>query len=95
MARHIIRNEDFAPPKKTKEEIEKENDAKLREIYINSEHPNTMENSSATFLWIIVMVVGAIFTGGWVIWIVATIIWRRFIKRKEIRAKRWDETHKK
>lgn len=93
MARHIIRND--APPEKTKEEKERENEEKLRDLYINSDHPDTMENGTATFLWIVVMVVGAIFKGNWVIWIVATIIWLRFINRKEIRAREWDKKHKK
>lgn len=95
MARHLIMNEDLTPPKKTKEEIERENEAKLREVYINSDHPNTMENSSATLLWIVVMIVGAIFNGAWMIWILATIIWLRFINRKKIRAKEWDEKYRK
>lgn len=41
----------------------------------------TMENSTATFLWIVVMVVGSIFNGNWVIWIIATIKWYKFITR--------------
>ena len=45
------------------------------------DHPNTMENSTATVLWIVVMLVGSIFKGNWVIWIVATIIWLKFITR--------------
>lgn len=93
MSRHILRND--APPEKTKEEKERENEAKLRDLYINSDHPNTMENGTATFLWIVVMAVGTIFKGNWVIWIIATIIWWRFINRKEIRAQEWDKKHKK
>ena len=93
MARHIIRN---APtPEKTKEEKERENEAKLREIYINSDHPDTMENSTATVLWIVVMLVGAIFKDRWLIWIFATIVWLCFINRKAIRANKWDDEHKK
>lgn len=45
------------------------------------DHPNTMENSTATVLWIVVMLVASIFKGNWVIWIVATIIWLKFITR--------------
>lgn len=45
------------------------------------DHPNTMENSTATVLWIVVMVVGSIFKGNWIIWIVATIVWFNFITR--------------
>ena len=45
------------------------------------DHPNTMENSTATILWIVVMIVGSIFKGNWMIWIIATVIWFRFITR--------------
>lgn len=47
------------------------------------DHPNTMENSTATFFWIVAMVVGAIFKGNWVIWIISTIVWARFITRHD------------
>lgn len=45
------------------------------------DHPNTMENSTATVLWIVVMLVGSIFKGNWMIWIIATVIWAKFITR--------------
>lgn len=45
------------------------------------DHPNTMENGTATFFYIIVMLVGSIFKGNWVIWIIATVIWAKFITR--------------
>lgn len=45
------------------------------------DHPNTIEDSTATVLWIVVMLVGSIFKGNWVIWIIATIVWFRFITR--------------
>ena len=45
------------------------------------DHPNTMEDSTATVVWIVVMLVGAIFKGNWVIWIIATMIWWKFITR--------------
>jgi hypothetical protein len=47
----------------------------------NCDHPNSLENSEATILWIIVMAVGTIFKGNWIIWIVATVIWWRYITR--------------
>jgi hypothetical protein len=43
--------------------------------------PYAMENGSATLLYIIVMAVGAIFNDGLAIWIVATIIYIKFITR--------------
>jgi hypothetical protein len=45
------------------------------------DHPNTMEDSTATVVWIIVMLVGSIFKGNWIIWIIATVIWAKFITR--------------
>lgn len=47
------------------------------------DHPNTMENGTATLLWVAVMLIGSIFKGNWVIWIIATVIWARFITRHD------------
>lgn len=47
------------------------------------DHPNTIENSTATLLYIVVMLVGSIFKGNWVIWIIATVVWARFITRHD------------
>ena len=43
--------------------------------------PYTIEDGTATVLWLVVMVVGAIFKSNWIIWIVATVIWWKFIRR--------------
>ena len=51
----------------------------------NCDHPNSLENDEATIIWIVVMAVGTIFKGNWIIWIVATIIWRRYITRHKIK----------
>ena len=45
------------------------------------DHPNTMEDSTATLLYIIVMTGGTIFKARWLIWIVTTIIYFKFITR--------------
>ena len=45
------------------------------------DHPNTMESGTATFFYIIAMLIGSIFKGNWVIWIIATVIWIKFITR--------------
>lgn len=47
------------------------------------DHPNTMENSTATVVWLVVMLVGSIFKGNWVIWIIATVVWAKFITRHD------------
>lgn len=45
------------------------------------DHPNTIEDGTATVLWIVVMLVGSIFKGNWFIWIIATVVWAKFITR--------------
>lgn len=45
------------------------------------DHPSTMENSTATIMWIVIMIVGSIFKGRLIIWIIATVIWIKFITR--------------
>ena len=49
------------------------------------DHPNSLENEEATIIWIVVMVIATIFKGNWIIWIVATIIWRKYITRHKIK----------
>lgn len=76
--------------KKKREEIDKNNSMKVRpmtkeEFYGDCDHPNTMENSTATIFYIIIMVVGAIFYDRWLIWVAATIIYLSHIFRHEIR----------
>lgn len=82
--------------KKEREEFEKELDEMRRKEWEEKgikpfdmstvppercDHPNTMEDSTATVLWIVVMLVGSIFKGNWVIWIIATVVWAKFITR--------------
>jgi hypothetical protein len=82
--------------KKEKEERQKEYDEIIRKEWEKKgvkpikreppppkrcDHPNTMEDSTATVLWLAVMLVGSIFKGNWVIWIIATIVWAKFITR--------------
>lgn len=45
------------------------------------DHPNTPEDSTATIMWIVAMVISLLFKGGWVLCIVETIIWFKFISR--------------
>ena len=51
----------------------------------NYDHPNSLENDEATIIWIVVMAVATIFKGNWIIWIIATIIWRKYITRHKIK----------
>lgn len=50
-------------------------------FFENCDHPNSLENNEATIVWLVVMAVATIFKGNWLIWIVSTIIWRRYITR--------------
>ena len=68
---------------------------KIQEInaknsYVYGDHPSTMENSTATILYIIIMLVSIIFVDRWLIWIFASIVYFRFITRYERRKKEYD-----
>lgn len=45
------------------------------------DHPNTMEDSTATVLWAVVMFISLFFNGGWVLCILETAVWLKFITR--------------
>jgi hypothetical protein len=45
------------------------------------DHPNTMEDSTATIVWIVAMIISLLFKGGWALCILETIIWLKFITR--------------
>jgi hypothetical protein len=64
----------------TKKTPQKESAEKTFKRY---DHPNSLENSEATIIWLVVMAVGTIFKDNWIIWIVATIIWSRYITRHD------------
>lgn len=57
----------------------------LKNRFANYDHPNSLENNEATMLWVIVMIIGTIFKGNWIIWIIATIIWRKYVTRHKIK----------
>ena len=70
---------------KKKQEVKQKQSQTPEDFFKNCDHPNSLENSEATILWIIVMAVGTIFKGNWIIWIVATVIWWRYITRHKRR----------
>ena len=82
-------NEFLNDIKKQDEEIERkkliQKQKNSEDPFANCDHPNSLENNEATILWIVVMIIAAIFKGGWIIWIIATIIWRRYITRHKIK----------
>ena len=72
------------------EELEKNKLTKIKpidpqEYYRKCDKPGTMDNTTATIFYIIIMIVGAIFYDRWLIWVVATIIYLAHIFRHEIR----------
>lgn len=62
-----------------KKPVQKQQNAET--FFENCDHPNSLENDEATIVWVVVMAVATIFKANWLIWIVATIIWRRYITR--------------
>ena len=62
--------------------------------YVYSDTVNSLENSEATIIWIVVMLVSALFKDGWIMWIVATIMWLSHICRYKIRKAKWDDEGK-
>lgn len=67
---------------RTKNQQQKES---IEERFKRYDHPNSLENDEATIVWVVVMIVGSIFNGNWLIWIIATIIWRKYITRHKIK----------
>lgn len=66
--------------KKKQEEKQKKSQSP-EDFFKNCDHPHSLENDEATIIWLVVMAVGTIFKGNWIIWIVATVIWWRYINR--------------
>ena len=69
---------------KTQQETEKLDlgcSSKEKDFHGDCDNPNTMENGTATALYIIVMLVGTIFIDRWLIWIMASLIYFNFINR--------------
>ena len=73
---NIYRNENNKENFTQKEEEEQKYDS----VY-------TMEMGSAVVLYIVVMVGGAIFNDRWLIWIVATFIFLKYLFRRDIKKK--------
>lgn len=45
------------------------------------DHPNTIEDSTATIFWVAAMIISLLFKGGWILCLVETIIWLKFITK--------------
>ena len=75
-------NEKWDVEKKSKQKLKPQC---VQNHFENYDHPNSLENDEATIIWIVVMAVATIFKGNWIIWIIATIIWRKYITRHKIK----------
>ena len=75
-------NERWNAKKKSEQELTLQS---AQNPFENYDHPNSLENDEATIIWIVVMAVATIFKGNWIIWILATIIWRKYITRHKIK----------
>ena len=91
MARHIIKRDDLYQTTQQEIKYKKTDLEERKEAYVNHDHPSTIENGTATLWYIIVMAAGTIFVSRWLIWIVASFIYFRFINRHKIREKQWDK----
>lgn len=91
MGRKIVRYDDIVKSNTNNMSERKTNEDKLEEMYVKSDHPNAMENGTATALYILVMLIGTIFQDRWLIYIMASWIYFRFINRRVIRKKQWDK----
>lgn len=81
---------------KAREETEKKLNAPQErswqeQMYVDTEHPDTMSNGYATVLYIVVMIGSLIFKDFWLIWIAATFLWVKHITRRARRQQEWDK----
>lgn len=65
-----------------------------QEYIDNLDIPGSMDDGVALLLYIVVMVVGAIFNDRWLIWIFATIVYLCHIFRRQIHKAKWEREHK-
>lgn len=47
----------------------------------NCDRPGTMENGTATIMWLAAMLVSILFKHGWILCILETILWWKFVSR--------------
>lgn len=66
-----------------------------QEYIDNCDIPNAMDDDVALLLYIITMIVGVIFNGRWLIWIIATILYLCHIFRRQLHKAEWEQKNKK
>lgn len=94
----IKKNQEYMRKLKEKDKIEREEKIKAeheklgfaypskeKDFHGDGDHPSTMENGTATLLYVITMCVGLIFVDRWLIWAVASFIYFNFINRHKKR----------
>ena len=65
-----------------------------QEYIDNCDVPGSMDDGVALLLYVVVMVVGAIFNGRWLIWISATIVYLCHVFRRQIHKIKWEKENK-
>lgn len=63
------------------EKLGLESSPKEKDFHGDGDHPSTMENGTATILYALVMLIGTIFQDRWLIYMMASFIYFRFIGR--------------
>lgn len=87
MDKEYLRSLEFADYAIQERRAEREEKARYYEssqknnFYGDCDSPYTMENSTATIFYIVAMAIGTFFNARWFIYIVATIIYAKFINR--------------
>ena len=66
---------------KSKEQIQREKEAQEQRERAKYTPPPTYHDPAWLILYIIVMVVGAIFTDRWLIWIAATVVYLNYLRK--------------
>lgn len=73
-----------------REEKQKRAEAHDKQMYVNNRNPNSLNDGEAVVLWLIVMAVGTIFKGNWIIWIIATYLLYRHFTYEARREWEWE-----
>ena len=60
---------------------QKDTEKQKNDFHGDCDRPGTIENGTATLFWIVAMVVSLLFKGGWILCILETIVWWKFITR--------------
>ena len=85
-----IKEECAAWHAKRREEKEKHLEEHCKRMYVNNRRANSLNTGEVVALYIAVMLVGSIFKGNWLIWIIATYILYRYFSYEARREAEWE-----